>query len=67
MKGVAIKFIEHYKPDPAVTIIDRVLVSCQSLGHTFVMNVGEPSCQVCGAPNPDIGAVGSPRDAKEIK
>lgn len=28
--------------------------SCRQLGHTFVINIGEKRCNVCGAPKEDV-------------
>ena len=41
-----------------LTTIDRAIFSCAVLGHTWNINVGEPFCGVCGAPNlkPEAGA-----------
>lgn len=52
--GLSIRFLRQYDPakDRFVTTVDLALQSCQWLGHTFMTNIGETHCAVCGEPNP---------------
>lgn len=51
---LSIRFLRAWTPHLGVSAFDLALFSCPKLGHTFKINVGEPFCNVCGAPNPDI-------------
>jgi hypothetical protein len=51
--GISIRLIRQWKPEDAkqITAMDMAMLSCAFLGHTWLINVGEPFCGVCGAPN----------------
>lgn len=53
--GLSIRMVRNYRPgdDKFVTALDMALVSCARLGHTWLINKGEPVCNICGAPNPE--------------
>lgn len=50
--GISIRVIRQFDIEADRNPIRSVyLHSCALLGHTWRINVGEPFCNVCGAPN----------------